>query len=106
MRGRRVRFESHMIANEGVRLGEVDQPLVLPFGVPIKFAITRGDVNHRWFMPAFGIKRDAIPGRINAVRTLIAQPGKYYGACAELCGEYHGFMPIVAEVVGVLDFFK
>jgi len=85
-------------------LGEVDQPLVIPFGVPIKFCITRGDVNHAWFVPAFGIKRDAIPGRINSVSTTVALPGKYYGACAELCGEYHGFMPIIVEVVSPEDF--
>jgi len=76
---------------------EVDEPLVLPIGKKIRFLVTANDVIHSWWVPAFAIKRDAIPGFINDAWTFIEQPGTYRGQCAELCGKDHGFMPIVVE---------
>jgi len=73
----------------------VDHPLVLPVGRKIKFLITADDVIHSWWVPAFGWKRDAIPGFVNEAWTNIEKPGTYRGQCAELCGKDHGFMPIV-----------
>ncbi len=73
----------------------VDNPLVLPVGRKIKFLITADDVIHSWWVPAFGWKRDAIPGFVNEAWTNIEEPGTYRGQCAELCGKDHGFMPIV-----------
>ena len=77
----------------------VDKPLVLPVGRKIEFLITADDVIHSWWVPAFGWKRDAIPGFVNQAWTLIEEPGTYRGQCAELCGKDHGFMPIVVNAV-------
>lgn len=74
---------------------DVDHPLVLPVGKKIKFLITADDVIHAWWVPDLGWKRDAIPGYINEAWTEINEPGTYRGQCAELCGQDHGFMPIV-----------
>ncbi len=74
---------------------DVDHPLVLPVGKKIKFLITADDVIHSWWVPALGWKRDAIPGFVNESWTNIETPGTYRGQCAELCGQDHGFMPIV-----------
>jgi cytochrome c oxidase subunit 2 len=78
---------------------EVDHPLVLPANTKIKFLITADDVIHSWWVPALGWKRDAIPGFINEAWTEIMEPGTYRGQCAELCGQDHGFMPIVLTVL-------
>jgi cytochrome c oxidase subunit 2 len=78
---------------------EVDRPLVLPAGVKIRYVLTSGDVNHAWWVQAFGVKRDAIPGYINEGWFQVDEPGTYRGQCAELCGKDHGFMPIVVEVL-------
>ena len=79
-------------------LREVDVPLVLPEKKKIRFLTTANDVIHSWWVPALGIKKDAIPGFINEAWTKIEIPGTYRGQCAELCGSLHGFMPIVIEV--------
>lgn len=76
-------------------LHEVDHPLVVPIHKKIRFLITSNDVNHAWWVPAFGVKRDAISGFINEAWTIIDKPGTYRGQCAELCGINHAFMPIV-----------
>lgn len=74
---------------------EVDKPLVLPINKKIRFLVTSNDVVHSWWVPALGIKRDAIPGYIHEAWAIIEKPGIYRGQCAELCGMHHGFMPIV-----------
>jgi len=84
----------------------VDHPLVVPVNTKIRFVITAGDVIHSWFVPAFGWKMDAIPGVVNAAWTDITVPGVYRGQCAELCGQDHGFMPIVVKAVSKADFAK
>lgn len=76
---------------------EVDHPLVLPTDRKIRFLITSDDVIHSWWMPAFAVKKDAVPGFINEAWTRINEPGIYRGQCAELCGKDHGFMPIVVD---------
>ncbi|WP_245880081.1 cytochrome c oxidase subunit II [Zobellella taiwanensis] len=76
---------------------EVDRPLVLPTDRKVRFLITSDDVIHSWWVPAFAVKKDAIPGFINEAWTRINEPGLYRGQCAELCGKDHGFMPIVVE---------
>lgn len=80
-------------------LREVDHPLVVPIHKKIRFLITSNDVNHAWWVPDFGVKRDAISGFINEAWTVIDKPGTYYGQCAELCGVNHAFMPIVVVAV-------
>jgi len=83
---------------------DVDKPLVLPVGRKIEFLITADDVIHSWWVPAFGWKRDAIPGFVNQAWTKIEEPGTYRGQCAELCGKDHGFMPIVVNAVSEEDY--
>lgn len=76
-------------------LREVDHPMVVPIHKKIRFLITSNDVNHAWWVPDLGVKRDAVSGFINEAWTIIDKPGTYRGQCAELCGINHAFMPIV-----------
>ena len=78
---------------------EVDEPLRIPANRKVRFLITSEDVIHAWWVPDFGIKRDAVPGTVNDLWTIVEQPGIYRGQCTELCGMDHGFMPIVVEVM-------
>ncbi len=79
-------------------LKEVDNPLVIPQNKKVRFLTTASDVIHSWWVPDFGIKKDAIPGFINEAWAKAEETGTYRGQCAELCGVLHGFMPIVVEV--------
>lgn len=78
---------------------EVDNPLVVPINRKIRFIMTSDDVIHSWWVPAFAVKKDTIPGFINEAWTKIDEPGVYRGQCAELCGRAHGFMPIVVHAM-------
>lgn len=84
---------------DGPRLLATDQRVVLPVGVPIRLLTTAQDVIHAWAVPAFWIKLDAVPGRINETSFIIEKPGVYFGQCSELCGARHGYMPIAVEAV-------
>lgn len=83
---------------------EVDNPLVIPAGKKIRFLITSVDVIHSWWVPAFAVKKDAIPGFINESWTNVPEPGIYRGQCTELCGTNHGFMPVVVDVRPQADY--
>jgi cytochrome c oxidase subunit 2 len=83
---------------------DVDNPLVLPVGVKVRFVVTADDVIHSWWVPMLGWKQDAIPGIINSAWTSIDEPGVYRGQCAELCGRDHGFMPIVVKALPKAEF--
>lgn len=83
---------------------EVDKRLVLPVGRKVRILLTANDVLHAWWVPAFAIKKDAVPGFVNEMWTRIDEPGIYRGQCAELCGRDHGFMPIVVEAVSEGEF--
>jgi cytochrome c oxidase subunit 2 len=78
---------------------EVDEPLVIPANKKVRFLISANDVIHAFWVPDFAVKKDAIPGFINEAWTVVPEPGIYRGQCAELCGEAHGYMPIVVKVV-------
>ncbi len=78
---------------------EVDNPVVVPTGKKVRILLTANDVLHAWWVPALGVKQDAIPGYIRDVWFNIEKPGTYRGQCAELCGKDHGFMPIVVEAL-------
>jgi cytochrome c oxidase subunit II len=78
---------------------EVDQAMVVPVGKRVRVLITAGDVIHSWWVPAFGVKQDAIPGFVRDAWFRADKPGIYRGQCAELCGKEHGFMPVVVEVL-------
>lgn len=78
---------------------EVDNPVVLPVGKKVRVLLTSTDVIHTWWVPQFGVKRDAIPGFLRETWVQIEKPGIYRGQCAELCGKDHGFMPVVVHAV-------
>ncbi|MBR2687814.1 MAG: cytochrome c oxidase subunit II [Aquamicrobium sp.] len=81
------------------RLLAVDNELVVPVGVVVRVLVTGADVIHAYAVPAFGIKVDAVPGRINETWFKAEKEGLYYGQCSELCGKDHAFMPIAVRVV-------
>jgi cytochrome c oxidase subunit II len=87
-------------------LRSVDHPLVVPVGTKVRLLIGSVDVIHSWWVPDFGIKKDAIPGYINTswFEVDADKPGVYRGQCAELCGRGHGYMPIVVDAVSKADF--
>lgn len=91
---------------DGPALLATDNRIVLPVGVPIRLLTTSNDVIHAWAMPAFWIKLDAIPGRINETSFTIEKPGVYFGQCSELCGARHGYMPITVAAVDKATFDK
>lgn len=102
-------FDSYMIEDAKLqpgqfRLLEVDNRLVIPQNVTVRFLITAADVIHSFAIPSLGIKIDAVPGRVNETWTKIEHKGVYYGQCSELCGIKHGFMPIAIEVVSQEEF--
>jgi cytochrome c oxidase subunit 2 len=78
---------------------EVDNPVVVPVGKKVRILLTANDVLHAWWVPALGVKQDAIPGFVRDTWFTAEKPGTYRGQCAELCGKEHGFMPIVVEAV-------
>ena len=83
---------------------EVDNPLVIPAGLKVRFLTSSDDVIHSWWVPDFAVKQDAIPGFINEAWTLVDVPGIYRGQCTELCGMNHAYMPVVVEVVPAEEF--
>ena len=71
----------------------------MPVGKKVRVLLTANDVIHAWWVPALGVKQDAIPGFMRDSGSSVEKPGTYRGQCAELCGKEHGFMPIVVEAV-------
>ena len=104
-----VNFDSYMLKDKDLKEGDhrllaVDNRLVVPVDTKIRVLVTGADVIHAFAVPAFGIKRDAIPGRLNETWFKATKTGTFYGQCSELCGVGHGFMPIVIDVVSKEDF--
>ena len=102
-------FDANIIADSDLqpgqlRLLETDNRLVVPVGVNVRIQTTAADVLHSWTVPQFGVKVDAVPGRLNQLWINVEQPGVYYGQCSELCGVNHGFMPITVEAMNKPDF--
>ena len=85
---------------------EVDNEVVVPVNKKVRVITTANDVIHSWFMPAFGVKQDAIPGFVRDTWFRAEKVGTYRGNCAELCGKDHAFMPIVVRVVSAEDYTK
>ena len=102
-------FDSYMVDEKDLkenqpRLLTVDNEIYVPVDKVIKVMITANDVLHAWALPSFGVKRDAIPGRINETWFKADKTGTYYGQCSELCGIKHAFMPITVNVVSQDDY--
>ncbi len=99
-----IYFESLMVEDKDLKPGQprllaTDTEVVVPVNKIVKVLITSNDVLHAWAIPAFGVKRDAVPGRINETWFKADKEGIYYGQCSELCGIKHAFMPITVKVV-------
>ena len=102
-------FDSYMIEDKDLKVNEprlltVDNEVVVPVNKVVKVLITANDVLHAWALPAFGVKRDAMPGRVNETWFKAEKVGTYYGQCSELCGIKHAFMPIEVKVVSEEDY--
>ena len=103
-------YDSNMLTDAAAkaagepRLLGVDNPLVVPVNKVVEVETTASDVIHSWAVPAFGVKMDAIPGRLNKTWFKATKPGTYYGQCSELCGANHAFMPIEVKVVSEAEY--
>ena len=102
-------FDSYMIETKDLKEGQprllaVDNQVIVPVNKVVKVLITANDVLHAWALPSFGVKRDAVPGRINETWFKAEKVGTYYGQCSELCGIKHAFMPITVRVVSEEDY--
>ncbi|MGA7674693.1 MAG: cytochrome c oxidase subunit II [Rhizomicrobium sp.] len=103
-------FDSYMLSDAAAakagepRLLGVDHPIYVPVNKVVEIDTTGADVIHSWSVPAFGVKMDAIPGRINRTWFKATKIGTYYGECSQLCGANHAFMPIEVKVVGLADY--
>lgn len=106
-----ILFDANMLAEEELsdpklRLLETDTQIVVPVNKVVKLQLTSSDVLHAWTIPAFGVKMDAVPGRLNETWFKANSEGIYYGQCSELCGPRHAFMPINVKVVSEKEFKK
>ena len=99
-----IEFDSLMAADKQPRLLAVDNELVVPVNKVIRVQTTASDVIHSFAVPSFGIKIDAIPGRLNETWFKATKEGMFYGQCSELCGKDHAFMPIAVRVVSDKEF--
>jgi cytochrome c oxidase subunit 2 len=106
-----MKFESYMVPTDELELGnlrllEVTNRLLVPVENHVQITVTAADVLHCWAVPALGIKVDACPGRLNQTSIFIKREGVFFGQCSEICGENHGFMPIVVNAVSAQDFVE
>ena len=104
-------FDSYMVDEKDLkenqpRLLAVDNAVYVPVNKVVKVMITANDVLHAWALPSFGVKRDAIPGRINETWFKADRTGTFYGQCSEVCGIKHAFMPITVNVVSEDEYNK
>jgi cytochrome c oxidase subunit 2 len=103
-------YVSNMLPEDEARARNVpyrlaaDEPMVVPVGQTVRLLVTAADVIHAVALPAFGLKTDAVPGRVNETWFRADRPGIYYGQCSELCGVDHAFMPIQINVVTEAEF--
>ena len=107
--GEAIEFDSYMVPDSDLELGQfrlldVDNRVVVPTDTHIRLIVTGADVIHSFAVPSLGLKIDAVPGRLNQTSMLAERTGLFYGQCSEICGVYHGFMPIVIEAVPVQEY--
>lgn len=107
--GNSIDFDSYMVPESDLELGQfrlldVDNKLIIPVDCHIRLIVTGADVIHSYAVPSLGLKLDCVPGRLNQVSFLAERTGTFYGQCSEICGVWHGFMPIVVEAVSSPEF--
>nr|YP_010586110.1 cytochrome c oxidase subunit II [Chimarra paramonorum]UZZ43846.1 cytochrome c oxidase subunit II [Chimarra paramonorum] len=104
-----IEFDSYLnndSTSQTFRLLDVDNRLILPMKFQIRALISSYDVIHAWTIPAFGVKVDAMPGRLNQCSFFINRPGLFFGQCSEICGANHSFMPITVESINLKTFIN
>ncbi len=104
-----LEFDSYMVKDEDLKPGQprlltTDNAVVVPINKVVEVHIVASDVLHNWTVPAFGVKSDAVPGRLLRTWFKATKLGTYYGQCSELCGKDHAFMPIMVKVVSDADY--
>lgn len=101
-------FDSYILPSDSreIRLLDVDNRLIIPRHLPMRFLVSSSDVIHSWTVPSFGVKMDAVPGRINQFCFSSKRSGVFFGQCSEICGANHRFMPIVLERTPFRHFIK
>ena len=107
--GESIEFDSYMIPESDLELGQfrlldVDNKVIVPTDTHVRLIVTGADVIHSFAVTSLGIKIDAVPGRLNQTSILCERTGTFYGQCSEICGVWHGFMPIAIEAVSVQDY--
>jgi len=105
----KIAFDSYMIEEKDLKPGQirllsVDNPIIVPINTTVRILIASQDVLHSFAVPSLGIRKDAVPGRVNETWLRIGKEGNYYGQCSELCGEKHGFMPIHVKAVSQQEY--
>lgn len=106
-----IEFDSYMVPESDLELGQfrlldVDNSMMIPVDCHIRLIATGSDVIHSFAVPSLGLKMDSIPGRLNQASFLAERTGTFYGQCSEICGVWHGFMPIAVEAVSVQDYLS
>lgn len=106
-----ISYDSYMLAEDELQVGElrlleVDNRLQIPSEVYIRILVTASDVLHAFAIPSFGVKIDAVPGKLNEFIFYVERPGTFYGQCSELCGVNHAFMPIVIDSLQLTDYLE
>ena len=109
--GESIEFDSYMLHESDLELGQfrlldVDNRVVIPTDTHIRLIVTGADVIHSFAVPSLGVKIDAVPGRLNQTSILAERTVTFYGQCSEICGVWHGFMPIAIEAVSVQDYLS
>jgi len=107
--GDAIDFDSYLIPESDLEIGQfrlldVDNRLIVPVDCHIRLIVTGADVIHSFAVPSLGLKLDCVPGRLNQVSFIAERIGTFYGQCSEICGVWHGFMPICVEAVSDNDF--
>ena len=110
-RGESIEFDSYMVPESDLELGQfrlldVDNKVIVPTDTHVRLIVTGADVIHSFAVPSLGLKIDAVPGRLNQTSFLAERTGTFYGQCSEICGVWHGFMPIAIEAVSVQDYLS
>jgi len=109
--GDAISFDSYMIPESDLEIGQfrlldVDNKMIVPVDTHIRLIVTANDVLHSFAVPSLGLKLDCTPGRLNQASILIDRTGTFYGQCSEICGVWHGFMPINVEAVSMPDYLS
>jgi cytochrome c oxidase subunit 2 len=107
--GDSIDFDSYMVPESDLELGQfrlldVDNKMMIPVDCHIRLIVTGSDVIHSFAVPSLGLKLDCVPGRLNQTSVLAERTGTFYGQCSEICGVWHGFMPICVEAVSIQDY--